>query len=282
MVTADSVKTKLQGLIAKANETTGNSDTDLTAAVNALVAGFGQVGGDTSIEDSFMEGTLTTYSNDRVTTVGNSVFSGWTSLTDVSFPNVTTVGDSAFQNCTALTEVSFPNVTIAGGSAFRDCSALSEISFPKLQIISANIFRGSGIEKITDEQMPSATTITGNYSFSGCKKLKYFQHSMRYHYQSRSFQGCNALEKVDIHATGLAYYVFSGCLLTALILRRTDAICELSNTNAIENSDITKGTGYVYVPSALLEEYKAATNWSLYAEQFRAIEDYPEICEVGA
>lgn len=45
MATADSVKAKLQGLIAKANEATGNTDVDLTTAVNALVAGFGQGGG---------------------------------------------------------------------------------------------------------------------------------------------------------------------------------------------------------------------------------------------
>ena len=45
MVTAESVKAKLQGLIATANATTGNADADLTAAVGALVAGFGQGGG---------------------------------------------------------------------------------------------------------------------------------------------------------------------------------------------------------------------------------------------
>lgn len=45
MVTAESVKSKLQGLIATANAATGNADADLTAAVNALVAGFGQGGG---------------------------------------------------------------------------------------------------------------------------------------------------------------------------------------------------------------------------------------------
>ena len=44
MVTAESVKAKLQGLINAANAATGNADADLTAAVNALVAGFGQSG----------------------------------------------------------------------------------------------------------------------------------------------------------------------------------------------------------------------------------------------
>ena len=52
----------------------------------------------------------------------------------------------------------------------------------------------------------------------------------------------------------------------------------LSASNAFGNSAIAKGTGYIYVPYALLEQYKVATNWATYANQFRAIEDYPEIC----
>ena len=42
MATPDSVKAKIQGLIDKANGTTGGADTDLTAAVDALLAGYGQ------------------------------------------------------------------------------------------------------------------------------------------------------------------------------------------------------------------------------------------------
>ena len=44
MATADSVKNKIQGLINTANATTGKADTDLTSAVGALIAGFGQGG----------------------------------------------------------------------------------------------------------------------------------------------------------------------------------------------------------------------------------------------
>lgn len=42
MATADSVKEKLQALITKANEATGNTDADLTLAIDSLVAGYGQ------------------------------------------------------------------------------------------------------------------------------------------------------------------------------------------------------------------------------------------------
>ena len=45
MATPDSVKAKIQALIAKANAKTSNTDTDLTSAVDRLVEGYGQ-GGD--------------------------------------------------------------------------------------------------------------------------------------------------------------------------------------------------------------------------------------------
>lgn len=40
--------------------------------------------------------------------------------------------------------------------------------------------------------------------------------------------------------------------------------------------------GYIYVPAALIDEYKTATNWATFADQFRAIEDYPDICGEAA
>ena len=44
MVTADSVKSKIRGLIDKSNAKTGHIDKDLTAAVDTLIAGYGEDG----------------------------------------------------------------------------------------------------------------------------------------------------------------------------------------------------------------------------------------------
>lgn len=46
MITTDSVKAKIQGLIDSSNATTGQNDTDLTSAVGHLKEGYGQGGGD--------------------------------------------------------------------------------------------------------------------------------------------------------------------------------------------------------------------------------------------
>lgn len=87
MATVESVKAKMQGLIDTANKTTGNTDTDLTAAVNALAAGFGGGGGETFPQkfyetdfemgaDITANGVITTIStglSDNLVTVGNEL-----------------------------------------------------------------------------------------------------------------------------------------------------------------------------------------------------------------
>ena len=61
MATAESVKAKLQGLIDAANATTGGVDADLTAAVQSLIAGFGQGGGTGNL--TIVRGTFTPAEN---------------------------------------------------------------------------------------------------------------------------------------------------------------------------------------------------------------------------
>ena len=75
--------------------------------------------------------------------------------------------------------------------------------------------------------------------------------------------------------------------LKALILAGDETVCSLLNQNAfydtpiaplsnqpVPNNLLAKREGYIYVPRALLEDYKTAPNWSFYADSFRAIEDY--------
>lgn len=94
-----------------------------------------------------------------------------------------------------------------------------------------------------------------------------------------AFSGCVELASVDFpNATLIGASAFTNCaMLTAVILRNTDAVCDLSNANAFTGTPIASGTGYIYVPSVLVDSYKSADGWSTYTDQIRAIEDYPEI-----
>lgn len=75
------------------------------------------------------------------------------------------------------------------------------------------------------------------------------------------------LRNIDRYA--MAY---SNRLVT--IILRGNAVCTLESTTAFTGAGLKTGTGYVYVPAALKAQYMQATNWSTYASQFRALEDY--------
>lgn len=271
---------KLTAIADAIRSKTGNPDGLTLDQMPGEIAGI-QSGGDASIADSLVDRTITSYSNDNLTMVGNHAFNNCAGLKNVSLPNVAKVGDYAFHGCASLTNISLPYVTTLPGHVFEN-SGLRTFFLPKVTSVGSSCLQKTKIESITTEDLPSLDSWGGNYGFS-IPTLKYFRHTLAVTMNTRTFQGCTALEKVDTYAASITYNSLSGCTsLNTLILRRTDAVCGLGNTGAINNTPILNGTGFVYVPRALIEEYRQATNWSsLLPEQFRAIEDYPEICEVG-
>ena len=72
-------------------------------------------------------------------------------------------------------------------------------------------------------------------------------------------------------------YAFYNCSKLATIIIETNSVATLKNVNVFTNTPIANGIGYIYVPANLVESYKTASNWSTYADQIRAIEDYPDI-----
>jgi hypothetical protein len=96
--------------------------------------------------------------------------------------------------------------------------------------------------------------------------------------ESSTFANCTALRKVDFPSMHAIYYSpFDGCAALETVILRGNKVVTLSRNTAFDNTPIGAGTGYIYVPDALLASYKEAENWSKYANQFRAIEDYPEL-----
>lgn len=170
--------------------------------------------------------------------------------------NVTRIVAYACRGLSQLKTVNLPNATSIGTYAFYYCTAMTSINAPKVTSLGTYAFYNC--DKLTSVNFPLATGIAKNVLYS-----------------------CSVLKKADFGvASKINQAAFAYCeVLEALILRRTSSICTLSvATNAFSGTPIADGTGYVYVPAALIEEYKVATNWTNYASQFRAIEDYPEIC----
>lgn len=174
-------------------------------------------------------------------------------------------------------------VTVSGSTntAEEDVAALLGNTMTVLDNSIATSLRTracQGSTKLVTVNLPNVTSL-GGYAFYSCSGLKTIKLPKLVSVSTQVFYSNTNLQHADCGQLGnIPAQTFNACAaLTELILRKTGSICTLSNVNGVKNTPIGNGTGYVYVPSALVDSYKTATNWSTFEAQFRAIEDYPEI-----
>jgi hypothetical protein len=181
------------------------------------------------------------YVNDRVLSVGDSAFRLARPLTSISLPNAKTISGNAFYGCNGLVELNIPEATTIGGNALRDIGPISKLYLPKV----TNCAGLAALTSLTYVELSALGTISYNF-----------------------FQNDKSLVTVILRNQTLctaAGNPFNGCFHF------------LGTVDATYNPNGDKD-GYIYVPRVLVDSYKSATNWSAYADQIRAIEDYPEIC----
>lgn len=135
------------------------------------------------------------------------------------------------------------------------------------------------IDKSIAELNCNITTSIRQYAFRACAALEKVNFPSCTSVALGAFWGCTALTRAEFEsAVSFANNAFYGCTaLTAVILRNTEAVSTIAGT-PFAGSAIASGTGYIYVPQALVDTYKA--NWSAYAEQIRAIEEYVGIADL--
>ena len=214
-------------------------------------------------KDVATEGLLIDYSSDGT----KLVCSGWDEYAGAEIPPYLVIpkddGDgnyilevtaSAFSGNTQIVRVYLNNVKIVGDYAFQNCTSLSYVDAPNVTTLGRDAFVKSNITNI---ELPNLMVASYD-AFVSCEKLK------------RANLG---------NVSSIRNYCFTNCFeFDTLILPNTERITTLESTNAFwYATKFEEGTGYIYVPRALLNSYKTATNWSNFANQFRAIEDYPNI-----
>lgn len=131
---------------------------------------------------------------------------------------------------------------------------------------------------ISGDYSNDRVTTVGAYAFQNCSGLTSVSFPNVTSIGDYAFNAAHKLAKADLpKVTSIGQHGFSAAnALEALILRNTEKVCSLGS-DAVSYTKISSGSGYIYVPAALVDSYKAAGNWQNYADQIRAIEDYPEI-----
>lgn len=236
-----------------------------------------------------------------VTSIEPSAFQGCTNLALTSLPSGLSVIDNyAFNSCTNLALTSLPsNVTAINTYAFYGCTSLALASLPS-GLMTINMYGFARCTSLTLTSLPSSITGIGTYAFNCCTGLTSiscsgtittlgtgaFTGSSIYPMAltSASFpnlaitsslgivfgnptaaNACQHLEFCDIgNAVGINASAFANCYaLETLVIRKT-SVCTLANVSAFLNTPMSgynSKTGTVYVPSSLIDSYKAASNW---------------------
>ncbi len=151
---------------------------------------------------------------------------------------------------------------------------------PTVESIGDEALTNSIIDRsITEIQDDIATTLAP-YSLASCISLKKAVFVSVTEVANKCFHGDTALEELDFHSAvefdASALQGLSG--LKTLILR-SNTMCDASSGAVLSYTPIEEGTGYIYVPAALVDEYRSDFVWSGYYDQIRAIEEWPGVCD---
>lgn len=149
---------------------------------------------------------------------------------------------------------------------------------------------GGDIDAFIDRSITEVTSNVeriGAYAFYNCEALETINFPLVTTINTYAFFGCYALTIINTSKIKkIASNAFANCYSLKTVVLRENQLATLDNQNAFNKAYHFTGTvdatynpnglkdGYIYVPRALVESYKTATNWSNYASQFRALEDY--------
>lgn len=156
------------------------------------------------------------------------------------------IGDSAFRDCHSLTGITIPNsVDTIGECAFMACWNLRSINIPDfLPYIAYSTFQNCS--SLTSITIPGGITSIGTLAFAGCTGLTSIY--------------------IPSGVTSIGYGAFSRCRNLTSITVNAITPPSVSNYSFEDTNDCP-----IYVPSASVEAYKAASGWSTYASRIQAI-----------
>lgn len=119
--------------------------------------------------------------------------------------------------------------------------------------------------------------------FDECTNLKFviLPHLMAENtnsFGSYVFFNCINLKIVIVNTMGVnpAGSIYVGAHNVSNLVLVSNTIVPLQNTMPFRDSSISDGVCNLYVPDFLKENYKVATNWSVYANQFKGYSESPD------
>jgi len=197
---------------------------------------------------SFLDGTLTNFVDFQNTSIRSNALRAMTTLQSAEITEATIIGDDCFNGCSGLVSVRLDKIAAFSNAMFWGCTSLQYVYAPRSTVFGTNSFRD--LMNIKHFITPS---FTSDFNISAGNS--------------------SILTKLDVYSSKITNTYPQ---LTLLIVRKTDGYVALPNSNNIHQGD-PDGVE-IYVPQSLVDSYKAATNWSVFADCIKPLEgsDYEE------
>lgn len=175
----------------------------------------------------------------------DGLLSGYTQVIDYSFNSYlgraySEIISVSLPNCSYIEPR--PYVTPDQNPFRNECSNLKTLNLPLLSSCPYEFMRGhSNIQEVI---IPNCNRITA-WAFGSCYSLSEIY-----------LQKCSKIDE----------YVFYGCSTLNKITLGYSSVCELDH-DVFHFTPISSGTGFIYVPSSLVDAYKSANNWSRFSSR---------------
>lgn len=194
--------------------------------------------------------------------------------------SVTAIEASAFEGNADITSVSIPEtVTSIGAAAFQDCVNITDIYFGAANMsdleYGAGVFthagqNGDGIKVVIGNKV---TRVPNNLFNGGFPGVGYSPKVV-----SVKFEGGSICTEIGVEAfyycesmTFIAPPTLTSIGSYALFTVGNNMVLDFSACTQIPTlADSTLSASVIYVPAALYDEWKVATNWSSYASKIVA------------
>jgi hypothetical protein len=256
--------------------------------------------GATLISNTYKNGQGILVFDDAVTSIGDSAFSGCSSLTSITIPDsVTSIGYMAFSDCdsltdtyvnitdlaayaahnitsmilckkhlmiddTEITELVIPDsVTSIGNWAFFGCTSLTSITIPD-SVTSIGEAAFYGCISLTSITIPDGVTSIGVAAFCGCFSLTSITIPDGVtSIGEQAFLRCESLTSITIpdSVTEIGEHAFAGCESLKEVYCKPTTPPSGDKYMFYLNASGRK----IYVPTESVEAYKAADGWKEYA-----------------
>lgn len=240
--------------------------------------------------DDLLDSVVAGQDNIDVLSVGSSkirpyAFYGTTNIGRLVADNAESVGEQAFAFSTSITEISLSNATYLG-KYLIDGSGVTSFYAPKAEELDNSCFSYS---KLNTLSLPSVE-ICNSSAFASCSNLEKLYLPKCVTMRGVVITQCPKLRVLVLGAVNIEEYTIYGGV-PGITLLKVDppssiyipsikkgrvVMANIESVPILEgfHDDFRGGTANIYVPDDLVDEFKVASNWSLFSDRIKPVSEY--------